>query len=119
MVESVRQERRAAPRVAFKSPVLYAVGPSTHLDYALDLSENGLAVETTWPAVLRQRLTVRFVHPVLRRDLRAEAEFVWLADHGPDPLRPRRAGLRFVEVDPTVRTLLADLVHSGTTAAAP
>ena len=113
------EERRDAPRIGCRLPVLRIVGDSTQLDYTLDLSESGMGVVTNDHLILGQEMHVRFVHPVFKRDLWADAACVWVADERADPPRPRRGGLRFIHVDPNVRTLLAELVRSGAPGSPP
>ena len=107
-------ERRGTPRVGFRLPILRIVGDSRHLDYTLDLSESGMGIETNEPVALGQEMHLRFVHPFHQRDLWADAVCIWLGDEHGEPTRARRGGLRFVHVDPNVRTLLAELVRTCT-----
>jgi hypothetical protein len=123
MVRKVRDDRREKERVPCRIPTMYSVDGTERLDYAFDLSERGMGLICVNPPPLGHVTRVRFVHPYNRRDLWADAKFVWIEDDGPAPRATRRAGLRFLTVDRDVQILLADLVRSvlgkSTAAAVP
>ena len=91
------RERRRTLRHPVEIPVSLSIDQGRDLcATAINLSENGMAIQAPFPLPPNQRVRVRFVLPNTKISIEAEAVIAWSERHG-------RAGIRFLSVQQFVR----------------
>jgi hypothetical protein len=76
-------------------------------------NERGMLVLCQQPAPLSTKLKLNLKFPGFKNPLRMSAEVVWTNIHGPaDSLSPRGMGVKFLNLDRDMESLLADLARN-------
>ena len=97
---NILRERRRSFRHPVEIPVLVSVdrGPDVRVT-AINLSEDGMALQAQYPLPVDQPVRVRFSLPDTRISVEAEGNIAWSDRNG-------RAGIRFLNIQHFVRWLL-------------
>ena len=73
-------DRRRSQRQSIKIPVDYSAVDAFFTQFATNINEGGMFVETETPADLGARIQLHFSLPELEEPVRVEATVAWLSD---------------------------------------
>jgi hypothetical protein len=113
------QSRRKAPRVEISSTVhLQQVDLNETVGKICNLSTGGIGINTNYPIVRKERLTLVFRLPDTVGAVQAEGEVVWRQFHGDTPGHEGplfTAGIRFLSLGEPSRKAVQDYIRISNT----
>ncbi len=112
------QKHRADPRVDVDLEVQYRTAQEFTAAYAENISGGGIFIRTQQPLSLNREMQLRFTLPGIQRTFVVRGLVVWA---NPSPSRssfPPGMGIKFMDLDPEVKTIIAGFVEGKLPAAA-
>ena len=104
------QKQRAEPRADVDLKVQYRTAQEFTAAYAKNISGGGIFIRTQRPLPLNQNVRVRFSLPGIAHRFVSSGIVVWSSPLSSRSLLPSGMGIRFVELDPDSRRLIAEYV---------
>ena len=113
------EERRAEPRVPVELEVHYRSAQEFLTAYTVNISGGGIFIKTREPLPLNQVVHLRFTLPGIARVFNLHGLVVWT---NPQPSRssfPSGMGIKFMNLDPEGKKLIAGFVKAKLPAPPP
>lgn len=113
------KKQRADPRVDVDLEVQYRTAQEFTAAYAENISGGGIFIRTQRPLSLNREMQLRFTLPGLSRTFVVRGLVVWA---NPSPSRssfPPGMGIKFMELDPEAKTIIAQFVQENLAAEVP
>ncbi|MFQ5513310.1 MAG: TIGR02266 family protein [Myxococcota bacterium] len=99
-----RTERRQGARKPTRIPVAYGTVDAFFQEFASNINEGGMFIETDAPAELDELVQLEFSFPGIDGPIRVEARVAWVSDGKAE--RPSGMGVEFLDLDPTTRAAI-------------
>lgn len=111
--------RRKDARVAAEFEVQYGTAQEFSAAYTHNISRGGLYIQTRQPLDLSQKTLVRFTLPGTSHSFEVQGVVAWINFPSSRNPIPAGMGIKFLDLDPKARRLIADFVKKATQPALP
>jgi type IV pilus assembly protein PilZ len=108
----VMQDRRADPRAPVELEVHYRSAQEFLSAYTLNVSGGGVYIKTKEPLPLNQVVHLRFTLPGIARVFNLQGLVVWTNPHPSRSSFPSGMGVKFMNLDPEGKKLIAGFVKA-------
>jgi uncharacterized protein (TIGR02266 family) len=107
-----KQERRVDPRAPAELEVHYRSAQEFLSAYTLNVSGGGVYIMTKEPLPLNQVVHLRFTLPGVARVFNLQGLVVWTNPHPSRSSFPSGMGIKFMDLDPEGKKLIAGFVKA-------
>ena len=104
------QERRQSERNPLKIPVVYGAVDAFFTEFASNVNEGGMFIETDSPAELDEIVDLQFSFPGIQGEIQITARVAWISDGKEE--QPPGMGLEFHDLDAATKEAINDAVES-------
>jgi len=112
-------ERRDEQRIEVELEVRYRTAQEFLSAYSWNISGGGIFIRTQQPLPLNREVQLRFTLPGIDRTFMAHGLVVWTNPHPSRSSFPSGMGIKFMDLDPAAKNILADFVESKRTPPPP
>ena len=112
-------KQRADPRVNVNLEVQYRSAQEFTAAYAKNISGGGIFIRTQQPLPLNREVQLRFSLPSVPKPFVIQGLVVWTNPHPSRSSFPPGMGIKFMDLDPTVKTIIDGFVQEKLPAAVP
>lgn len=113
------QSQRADPRVDVDLEVQYRTAQEFNAAYTKNISGGGIFIKTQQALPLNQEIHLRFTLPGISRILEVRGLVVWTNPYPSRSSFPPGMGIKFMDLDPEAKKIIAGFVKEKLPAAAP
>jgi type IV pilus assembly protein PilZ len=113
------QKQRSEPRADVELEVQYRTAQEFTAAYAKNISGGGIFIKTPQPLPLNRDVQIRFTLPGIPRKFVLQGLVVWSNPHPSRSSFPPGMGIKFMDLDPEVKTIIAKFVTERLPAATP
>ena len=113
------QEKREQSRAEVDVEVQYRTVQEFLGVYARNISGGGIFIRTQQPLPLNREVQLRFTIPGIDRTFMVHGLVVWANPHPSRSSFPSGMGIKFMDLDPAAKKILADFVESRATPPPP
>ena len=113
------QKQRADPRVDVELEVQYRTAQEFTAAYAKNISGGGIFIRSQKPLPLNSEVQVRFTLPGVLHPLAVRGLVVWTNPHPSRSSFPSGMGIKFMELDPKAKEIIARFVEGKLPGAVP
>jgi type IV pilus assembly protein PilZ len=113
------QKQRADPRVNVNLEVQYRTAQEFTAAYAKNISGGGIFIRTQEPLPLNREVQLRFTLPGIARTFLVPGLVVWTNPYPSRSSFPPGMGIKFMDLDPEAKTIIAEFFKENLAAEAP
>jgi uncharacterized protein (TIGR02266 family) len=113
------QDKREQPRGEVDVEVQYRTAQEFLSAYSWNISGGGIFIRTQQPLPLNREVQLRFTLPGIDRTFMAHGLVVWTNPHPSRSSFPSGMGVKFMDLDPAAKKIVADFVESKRTPPPP
>ena len=106
-------DQRKDPRADLDVEVHYQSAPEFLSAYSRNISGGGIFIKTPHPLPLNKTIRLRFTLPGMTRRFESTGIVVWSNPVSSSSFLPSGMGIKFLDLDPEARQLIADFVKAN------
>lgn len=103
-------EKRKAQRVPLKVKVDYQFAGNFLFEYASDISQHGIFIETSDPLPLNSKVTLQFRLPDTKKNVEVAGEVIWVNSNQESSKNPGM-GVKFTRINEIDKDLITSLIR--------
>jgi len=112
-------ERRVEPRTEVELEVRYQTAQEFLSAYSRNISGGGIFIRTQQPLPLNREVQLRFSLPGIDRTFMVRGLVVWTNPHPSRSSFPSGMGIKFMDLDPVAKKIVAGFIGSRRTTPPP